>query len=127
MSGSGKSTLIIDTLYKLLAHHVYNVEVGDLQIRKVTGLEHIDKVIDIDQSPIGKTPRSNPATYTGLFSLIRDLFANYRIRRSAVLSRPLLIQRQRRPMRSLRRRRRKESRNALFAGCLRPVRRLQRP
>ena len=75
VSGSGKSTLIIDTLYKLLANHVYNVEVGDLQIKKVTGLEHIDKVIDIDQSPIGKTPRSNPATYTGLFGLIRDLFA----------------------------------------------------
>jgi excinuclease ABC subunit A len=75
LSGSGKSTLIIDTLYKLLANHVYGVEVGDLQIKKVTGLEHVDKVIDIDQSPIGKTPRSNPATYTGLFSLIRDLFA----------------------------------------------------
>jgi excinuclease ABC subunit A len=75
ISGSGKSTLVIDTLYKLLANHVYNVEVGDLQIKKVSGLEHIDKVIDIDQSPIGKTPRSNPATYTGLFSLVRDLFA----------------------------------------------------
>jgi excinuclease ABC subunit A len=75
VSGSGKSTLIIDTLYKLLAHHVYDVEVGDLQIDKVSGLENIDKVIDIDQSPIGKSPRSNPATYTGLFSLIRELFA----------------------------------------------------
>jgi len=75
VSGSGKSTLVIDTLYKLLANAVYRVEVGDLQIKKVTGLEHIDKVIDIDQSPIGKTPRSNPATYTGLFTQIRDLFA----------------------------------------------------
>jgi excinuclease ABC subunit A len=75
VSGSGKSTLVIDTLYKLLANSVYHVEVGDLQIKKVTGLDHIDKVIDIDQSPIGKTPRSNPATYTGLFSQIRDLFA----------------------------------------------------
>lgn len=76
VSGSGKSTLIIDTLYPLLAEHVYNVEVGDLRVKKVHGLEHIDKVIDIDQSPIGRTPRSNPATYTGLFSLIRDLFAH---------------------------------------------------
>jgi excinuclease ABC subunit A len=75
VSGSGKSTLVIDTLYKLLANSVYHVEVGDLQIKKVTGLDHVDKVIDIDQSPIGKTPRSNPATYTGLFSQIRDLFA----------------------------------------------------
>jgi excinuclease ABC subunit A len=75
VSGSGKSTLVIDTLYKLLANSVYNVEVGDLQIKKVKGLDQVDKVIDIDQSPIGKTPRSNPATYTGLFSLIRDLFA----------------------------------------------------
>jgi excinuclease ABC subunit A len=75
VSGSGKSTLVIDTLYKSLAEHVYKVEVGDLQVDRVAGLNNIDKVIDIDQSPIGKTPRSNPATYTGLFSLIRDLFA----------------------------------------------------
>jgi excinuclease ABC subunit A len=75
VSGSGKSTLVIDTLYKLLANSVYGVEVGDLQIKKVTGLDQVDKVIDIDQSPIGKTPRSNPATYTGMFTLIRDLFA----------------------------------------------------
>jgi excinuclease ABC subunit A len=75
VSGSGKSTLVIDTLYRSLAQHVYNVDVGDLKVERVTGLDLIDKVIDIDQSPIGKTPRSNPATYTGLFSLIRDLFA----------------------------------------------------
>ncbi len=75
VSGSGKSTLVIDTLYKSLVSHLYRVEAGDLKIKKIAGLEHIDKVIDIDQSPIGKTPRSNPATYTGLFSLIRDLFA----------------------------------------------------
>ncbi len=75
VSGSGKSTLVIDTLYRSLAEHVYHVESGDLKVKKVTGLDLIDKVIDIDQSPIGKTPRSNPATYTGLFGLIRDLFA----------------------------------------------------
>ncbi len=75
VSGSGKSTLVIDTLYRALAASLYDVKVGDLKLASITGLEHIDKVIDIDQSPIGKTPRSNPATYTGLFSLIRDLFA----------------------------------------------------
>jgi excinuclease ABC subunit A len=75
VSGSGKSTLVIDTLYKSLVSHLYRVEAGDLKVKKISGLEHIDKVIDIDQSPIGKTPRSNPATYTGLFGLIRDLFA----------------------------------------------------
>jgi excinuclease ABC subunit A len=76
VSGSGKSTLIIDTLYRFLIQSLYKVNYGDLHVKGIRGLEHIDKVIDIDQSPIGKTPRSNPATYTGLFSLIRDLFAH---------------------------------------------------
>lgn len=76
VSGSGKSTLVIDTLYRLLAREVYKVEAGDIGVRAFRGVEQIDKVIDIDQSPIGKTPRSNPATYTGLFTLIRDLFAS---------------------------------------------------
>ena len=75
VSGSGKSTLVIDTLYRLLANELYNVDSGDLCVSGITGLEQVDKVIDIDQSPIGKTPRSNPATYTGLFSLVRELFA----------------------------------------------------
>jgi excinuclease ABC subunit A len=76
VSGSGKSTLVIDTLYRRLAQEIYGVDPGDLHVGKITGVNHLDKVIDIDQSPIGKTPRSNPATYTGLFSLIRDLFAS---------------------------------------------------
>jgi excinuclease ABC subunit A len=76
VSGSGKSTLILDTLYPALLKHLYKSDYGDLGVQSVTGLEQVDKVIDIDQSPIGKTPRSNPATYTGLFSLIRDLFAH---------------------------------------------------
>jgi len=76
VSGSGKSTLVIDTLYRSMVQALYRVNYGDLKVKSVKGLEHIDKVIDIDQSPIGKTPRSNPATYTGLFSLIRDLFAH---------------------------------------------------
>lgn len=76
VSGSGKSTLVIDTLYKALLENLYKVDVGNLQVSSVTGLDHIDKVIDIDQSPIGRTPRSNPATYTGTFTLIRELFAS---------------------------------------------------
>lgn len=75
MSGSGKSTLIYDTLYPILARHFTETVIVPLEYDEIKGLEHIDKVIDIDQSPIGRTPRSNPATYTGLFTLIRDLFA----------------------------------------------------
>ena len=74
VSGSGKSTLINETLYPLLASHFHNSKRIPLSYKSVDGLEHIDKVIDIDQSPIGRTPRSNPATYTGLFTHIRDLF-----------------------------------------------------
>jgi len=76
VSGGGKSSLTIDTLYRALLKHVYKVDHGDIQLRSIRGLEHVDKVIDIDQSPIGRTPRSNPATYTGLFGLIRELFAS---------------------------------------------------
>lgn len=74
VSGSGKSTLVIDTLYRLLAKHVYDAKIAEPKIKKSSGLDLVDKVVDIDQSPIGKTPRSNPATYTGIFSFIRDLF-----------------------------------------------------
>ncbi|HKW46226.1 MAG TPA: excinuclease ABC subunit UvrA [Gemmatimonadaceae bacterium] len=75
VSGSGKSTLIEDILHRTLARHFYRARVIPGVHRRITGLEHIDKVIDIDQSPIGRTPRSNPATYTGLFTPIRELFA----------------------------------------------------
>ncbi len=76
VSGSGKSTLINDTLYKL-AHIELNGATVDepAPYKSISGLEHLDKVIDIDQSPIGRTPRSNPATYTGIFTAIRDIFA----------------------------------------------------
>ncbi|MFC2131497.1 excinuclease ABC subunit UvrA [Bacteroidota bacterium] len=74
LSGSGKSTLINDTLYPVLARHFYRSVLVPLQYEKIEGLEHVDKVIEIDQSPIGRTPRSNPATYTGLFTLIREFF-----------------------------------------------------
>ncbi len=75
VSGSGKSTLINETLYRLLSKHFWDSRQEPLPYDKVMGLEHLDKVIDIDQSPIGRTPRSNPATYTGTFAFIRDLFA----------------------------------------------------
>ncbi|HZW78346.1 MAG TPA: excinuclease ABC subunit UvrA, partial [Flavobacteriaceae bacterium] len=75
VSGSGKSTLINETLYPILNAHFFNGVKNPKPYKKIEGLEHIDKVIDINQSPIGRTPRSNPATYTGVFSEIRNLFA----------------------------------------------------
>jgi excinuclease ABC subunit A len=75
VSGSGKSTLIIDTLYKALCQRLYRSRERAGQYREIEGLEALDKVINIDQSPIGRTPRSNPATYTGVFTDIRDIFA----------------------------------------------------
>ena len=75
VSGSGKSTLINETLYPILNKHIYRGVKEPMPYKKITGLEHVDKVIDIDQSPIGRTTRSNPATYTGVFSEIRSLFA----------------------------------------------------
>lgn len=75
VSGSGKSTLINETLYPILNNFYFNGVKTPMPYKKITGLKHIDKVIDINQSPIGRTPRSNPATYTGVFSEIRSLFA----------------------------------------------------
>jgi len=74
VSGSGKSSLITETLYPILNHHFFRAKKHPLPFGTVEGLEHIDKVIEIDQTPIGRTPRSNPATYTGVFSDIRNLF-----------------------------------------------------
>jgi excinuclease ABC subunit A len=76
VSGSGKSTLITDTLYPILSQHCYKSKQKPMPYKSITGLEHIDKVIEIDQSPIGRTPRSNPATYCGFFNDIRTLFAS---------------------------------------------------
>jgi excinuclease ABC subunit A len=75
VSGGGKSTLLIDTLYKAIARKLNNASEGPAPHDRIEGLEHIDKIIDIDQSPIGRTPRSNPATYTGAFTPIREWFA----------------------------------------------------
>ncbi|MFD0861908.1 excinuclease ABC subunit UvrA [Sungkyunkwania multivorans] len=75
VSGSGKSTLVNETLYPILNAHFFNAVKKPMPYKSITGLKHIDKVIDINQSPIGRTPRSNPATYTGVFSEIRSLFS----------------------------------------------------
>ena len=76
VSGSGKSTLINDTLYTTMARQLYRAQAEAAPVEQIRGLEHFDKVIAVDQSPIGRTPRSNPATYTGLFTPIRELFAS---------------------------------------------------
>jgi len=76
VSGSGKSTLINETLYPILSNHCYHSKIQPLPYKTITGLEYVDKVIEIDQSPIGRTPRSNPATYCGFFNDIRQLFAS---------------------------------------------------
>ena len=75
VSGSGKSSLVNETLVKILMNRIYKSKSVPLPYKSVEGLENIDKIIEIDQSPIGRTPRSNPATYTGLFTFIRDLFS----------------------------------------------------
>ena len=76
VSGSGKSTLINETLQPILSHHFYRSLKRPMPYESIEGLEHIDKVVNVDQSPLGRTPRSNPATYTGVFSDIRSLFVN---------------------------------------------------
>ena len=76
VSGSGKSTLINETLYPILSKHAFGSKANPMEYKSIDGLEHIDKVIEIDQSPIGRTPRSNPATYCGFFTEIRTLFAS---------------------------------------------------
>jgi len=76
VSGSGKSTLVMETLYPALIHGLYRLRTKPSDFESLEGIEHIDKVIEIDQSPIGRTPRSNPATYTGVFTIVRDLFSH---------------------------------------------------
>ena len=75
MSGGGKSSLINEILYKSLAQKINGSRIKPGKHEKIEGIENIDKVVEIDQSPIGRTPRSNPATYTGAFDVVRDIFA----------------------------------------------------
>ena len=107
VSGSGKSSFTIDTLYAAAARALNGARILAGTHDKITGLQHLDKVIDIDQSPIGRTPRSNPATYTGAFTQIRDWFAGLPESAGARLqARPLQLQRQGRPLRGVPGRRR---------------------
>jgi excinuclease ABC subunit A len=128
VSGSGKSTLIVETLYKALARRLHRSREQPAEFDRIEGLEHLDKVIDIDQSPIGRTPRSNPATYTGAFTPIRDWFAGLP-EAGARGYKPgrVFLQREGRPLRGLPGRRRHQDRDALSAGRLRALRRLQGP
>ena len=128
VSGSGKSSFTIDTLYAAAARALNGARILAGKYDKITGLEHLDKVIDIDQSPIGRTPRSNPATYTGAFTQIRDWFAGLpESQARGYKPGPLLLQRQGRPLRGLHRRRPAQDRDALPPRRLRHLRRLPRP
>ena len=114
VSGSGKSTFTIDTLFASASRQLNGARILAGHHEKIEGLQHLDKVIDIDQSPIGRTPRSNPATYTGAFTQIRDWFAGLPESLARGLqARPLLVQRQGRPLRGLPGRWRAEDRDAL--------------
>ncbi len=99
VSGSGKSTLINEILYKTLARELNGAKVRPGEHKEFNGLDNVDKIIDIDQSPIGRTPRSNPATYTSVFDDIRDVFAvTQEAKIRGYKKRPIQLQRQRREM-----------------------------
>jgi excinuclease ABC subunit A len=123
VSGSGKSTLVNEILHRALVRHFHGAEGEPGAHKRIKGVEHLDKVIDIDQSPIGRTPRSNPATYVGLFTPIRELFALVPEARSARLQAgALLLQREGRPLRGLRGGRGHQDRDALPPRRLRHLR-----
>ena len=127
VSGSGKSTLVNDILYRALARQLYRSREKSGEHKAIVGAENIDKVIRIDQSPIGRTPRSNPATYTGVFTAIRDLYAMLpESRERGYKAGTLFLQRFRRPLRSLPGRGPAPHRDELPARCLRPLRSLWR-
>ena len=126
VSGSGKSSLVNEILFKRLGADLNRMKCRPGKHRAIEGEELLDKVISIDQSPIGRTPRSNPATYTGVFNDIRDLFASTAGGQGPGLRRrPVQLQRPGRPVRGLLRRRPHQDRDALPPGHLRPLRGLQ--
>ena len=128
VSGSGKSSLVVDTLLPAARAALVFCNRPDRRVRRVKGLDHVDKVISIDQAPIGRTPRSNPATYTGVFALLRELYADAaRGARARLQAGPLLVQREGRPLRGVPGRRRAARRDALPARRLRHVRHVRRP
>jgi excinuclease ABC subunit A len=121
VSGSGKSTLVNDIIFRSLSNLVNRVPVRPGDHDRIDGIEQLDKVINIDQSPIGRTPRSNPATYTGVFDHIRELFSLTQESGARLPSGALQFQRQGRPLRSLQGGRHPQDRNALFARRVRTV------
>ena len=125
-SGSGKSTLVHGIIHAALAKELYRAKATPGAHAKLLGTEHVDKVIEIDQTPIGRTPRSNPATYTGIFTDVRDLFTRAPgVAQARLQAGPLLVQRQGRALRGLQRRRDRQGRDVLPPRRLRPVRGLQ--
>ena len=117
VSGSGKSTLINEILYKKLAQQFYRARDRAGAVRDIEGIEHIDKVVDIDQSPIGRTPRSNPATYTDTFTPIREVYAKVpESRMRGLQAGAVLVQREGRALRGLHGGRAYQYRDAVFAG-----------
>ncbi len=127
VSGSGKSTLVNEILYRAVANRLHRAKMRPGKHRKVTGTQNVDKIINIDQSPIGRTPRSNPATYTGVFDHIRELYSRTpESPRARLQARPLLVQREGRPLRGVCRRRTDQDRDALPAGRVRALRAVPR-
>ena len=128
VSGSGKSTLVNEILYRAVANRLHRARLRPGAHRRIDGIEKVDKIINIDQSPIGRTPRSNPATYTGVFDHIRQLYSQTRgVTRARLQAGPLLVQRQGRTVRGLQGRRADQDRDALPAGRVRAVRAVPRP
>jgi Excinuclease ATPase subunit len=116
VSGSGKSTLVNDTLFRLAATELNGASAQPAAYKSVAGMDLFDKVVDIDQSPIGRTPRSNPATYTGLFTPLREMYAQVPEALARLHAGPLQLQRARRSLRGLRRRRHDQGGDAFPAG-----------